>query len=209
MPTRRHIIVCEGESEWAYLQQLQSFLEKLPTADSGYDVALKFICPKTHIAQDGKFSRLKATYAKAKKDNRNKSIKIWADFDLYHRNDKKNADAYLKGGLPDFFFSFHNFEDFLALHLEDAAFAMWVSFGAKSHFTAPLHSEEHYPWFQKLLPGYQKGSMPDQFITTESLRRLQKNKASQPISNPHGFLNTQSFADFLMTEIEACYPQLL
>jgi len=27
MTIKRHLIVCEGESEWSYLQRLQSFLD--------------------------------------------------------------------------------------------------------------------------------------------------------------------------------------
>jgi len=70
MPTVRHIIVCEGESEWAYLQRLQSFLEQQPLAEGEFEPGLRFMAPSRAIAKGGRFSTLKKHYKSFRKHNR-------------------------------------------------------------------------------------------------------------------------------------------
>ena len=110
MPSVRHIIVCEGESEYAYLQRLQSFLDSLPLADGAFQSPLIFIAPQQAVAKTGTFGKLKTHYNNQRKRNKHASIQIWADFDLYHRNDNNCATLYASKttGIPDFLFSFHN-----------------------------------------------------------------------------------------------------
>ena len=128
MPTTRHIIVCEGESEWAYLQRLQGFLDDQELAPNTFETPLRFVSPERAIAKGGTFGKLKSHYSKTRKSNSKASIQIWADFDLYHRNDKNCADNYAAktAGIPDFLFSFHNFEDFFALHFDGPELAQWL-----------------------------------------------------------------------------------
>jgi len=211
----RHIIVCEGESEWVYLQRLQSFINSLPTPDGTYEVPLQFIPPARAIAKSGKFSSVIKNYRARFRENKNSSIQVWVDFDLYHRNDNKNADLYkLKQtqhpNTPDFHFSFHNFEDFLALHFDDAHFNEWKRiFHANGHFNTPLHETDYMPAFKTMLPAYRKGDLPAGFVSKDSLARLKKNTASQPRSNPENLRNIKNFADFLINQIETAFPTLL
>lgn len=156
MSCTRHIIICEGESEWAYLQRLQSFLEEQPLEFGAFEPALKFFSPKRIIARSGTFGNLKKRYTLTRNDDRKTPIQIWADFDLYHRNDKHCADHYASkaAGIPDFLFSYHNFEDFFALHAEEDKFQEWVKFGEGGHFTTPLHSREYLPEIKRIFPEY-------------------------------------------------------
>ena len=211
MPCTRHIIVCEGESEWAYLQRLQSFLEKQPSADGEFEPALRFIVPERVIVKNGTFGKLKSRYNQTRSDNKRASIKIWADFDLYHRNDKSCADNYSRktAGIPDFHFSFHNFEDFFALHWDGEPFQQWLQFGQCGHFATPLHSDAYLPEIKQIFPDYGKGELPPDFITWESLKNLKQNKSQQPSTNPHNLQGIRSFADFLIAEIERAYPDSL
>ena len=62
MPTVRHIIVCEGESEWAYLQRLQGFLEDQEVPAGTFESPLHFIGPVSAIAKNGSFGKIKADY---------------------------------------------------------------------------------------------------------------------------------------------------
>lgn len=209
MPCTRHIIVCEGESEWAYLQRLQSFLDGQPLAEDEFEPALRFISPERVIAKGGTFGKLKSRYNETRRANRKStSIQIWADFDLYHRNDQHCADHYLQktDGIPDFRFSFHNFEDFFALHWNGAPFQQWLQFGQRGHFATPLHSDGYLPEIEQIFPDYGKGSLPADFITWESLKNLKQNKSQQPSTNPHNLQGIRSFADFLIAEIERAYP---
>ena len=159
MPITRHIIVCEGESERTYLQRLQSFLNQVPLADGAFEPQLQLLAPDAVIVKTGAFGKLASRYNKTRKDNRKSSIRIWADFDLYHRNDKGCADLYEKkpAGIPDFLFSFHNFEDFFALHWEGERLAEWLRYGSpagRGHFTAPLHARDYRPDIERIFPGY-------------------------------------------------------
>lgn len=212
MPVTRHIIVCEGESEWAYLQRLQAFLDDQEVPPGVFETPLRFIGPEHAVTKTGSFGKIQSTYKKIRTANRGRSIQIWADFDLYHRNQYNCATHYAAkaAGIPDFFFSFHNFEDFFALHFDGTAWAEWLKFGGNSgkrHFTSPLHSDGYLPEIERIFPGYAKGGLPADFVSWASLRNLKANLGHQPsTSNPHNLQGIRSFAEFLIREIEHAYP---
>ena len=208
MPCIRYIIVCEGESEWAYLQRLQSFLDQQPLFDGDFETPLRLIAPQQAIAKGGKFGTLKKQYSKTRKGNKRVDIQIWADFDLYHRNDQHCADHYARktAGIPDFLFSYHNFEDFFALHWDGNQFQEWLRFGNQGHFTTPLHSDGYLPEIKRIFPGYGKGKLPADFITWDALNNLKRTRVHRPTSNPNNLQGLGSFADFLIAEIERAYP---
>lgn len=210
MPCTRHIVICEGESEWAYLQRLQSFLEQ-QTPSGTFEPPLLFIVPERVVVKTGSFGKLKSRYNQTWRSNKRHSIQIWADFDLYHRNDNRCADLYLNktDGIPDFLFSFHNFEDFYALHSDGDQFEEWVRFGNRGHFNTPRHQKGYLPEIKRIFPNYNKGGLPNDFISWATLKNLKRNKASQPTSNPHNLQNIKNFAGFLITEIERAYPGAL
>lgn len=206
MPSVRHIIVCEGESEHAYLQRLQSFLEPQTP-----DLPLVFSVPRSGIAGNGTFGVVKSAFNKTRRDNEKSSIQVWVDFDLYHRNDRDCAGEYAAktSGIPDFLFSFHNFEDFLALHWSGAQLAEWLRYGSsagRNHFAAPLHADDYLPEIRRLFPDYQKGALSPDFISWASLQNLKANLHHQPSSNPHNLQGIRSFAAFLIQQIEQAYP---
>ena len=211
MPCTRHIIVCEGESEWAYFQRLQSFLDQQPLANGVFETPLRFIVPQRVIVKNGNFGHLQNRYRRERQANRNASIQIWTDFDLYHRNDNHCAELYTRkpNGIPNFLFSFHNFEDFFALHFDDAHFQQWLDFGNRGHFTSPLHSVGYLPEIRMIFPDYNKGTLPADFITWNSLQNLKRNRNHQPSSNPHNLQGIRAFVDFVLGEIEAAYPDSL
>jgi hypothetical protein len=136
------------------------------------------------------------------------TIGIWADFDLYHRNYNNLATQYegKPAGIPDFLFSFHNFEDFIALHLDDEWFEEWLRFGRQGHFREPLHSCDYIPEFRRICPDYKKADVPVDFISWDSLRNLKRHLPEQPITNPWNWQGLSGFADFLVHELEAAYP---
>jgi hypothetical protein len=212
MPTTRHIIVCEGESEWAYLKRLQGFLDDLELPPGTFETPLQFIVPERLIVKTGSFGKIKSRYTKTKKENKNApSIQIWTDFDLYQRNDKQCAEHYAtkSTGIPDFFFSFHNFEDFFALHFDGLYLTEWLSFGGiagSRHFMTPLHSKGYIPEFKRIFPDYSKGGLPADFVSWDSLKNLKANLGYQPKLNPHNLKGIRSFAEFLIGEIERVYP---
>lgn len=212
MPVTRHLIVCEGESEWTYLQRLQAFLDDQEVPAGTFETPLRFIGPEHAMAETGSFGKLVSAYKKTRSANRGRSIQIWADFDLYHRNQYQCATNYAAktAGIPDFHFSFHNFEDFYALHFDGVALAEWLKFGGPSgrhHFTTPLHSDGYLPEIKRIFPGYKKNDLPADFVTWASLRNLKANLGHQPSSfNPHHLQGIRSFAEFLIREIERAYP---
>lgn len=209
MPCTRHLIICEGESERAYLQRLQAFFDQQPLPSGSFEPPLRIFAPQNAIAQSGKFSALTKCYRAVRKENKKApSIRIWTDFDLYHRNDHECATHYRskRSTVPDFLFSFHNFEDFLALHLADEPFSRWLEFCRRGHFANPLHSPDYHRKFEPILPVYRKGGLPPDFITWRSLANLQRHRIHQPLPNPAPFDGIDCFADFLIAEIERAYP---
>ena len=138
---------------------LQSFLEKEPLTNGAFEPPLQLIAPTQAIAKGGKFSTLKNQYGATRRGNKKSSIQIWADFDLYHRNDQRCANSYKSkpAGIPDFLFSYHNFEDFFALHADGNSFQEWLQFGNQGHFATPLHSNGYLPEIKRIFPGYGKG----------------------------------------------------
>lgn len=211
MPCTRHIIVCEGESEWAYLQRLQSFLDDQPSPMGGFEPPLRFVVPERMVVETGSFGKLKSRYNHTRKTNNKYSIKVWTDFDLYHRNDLKCAELYAAktAGIPDFHFSFHNFEDFYALHWDGPRFEEWLRFGNQGHFSMPLHARDYLPQIKRIFPEYRKGELPTDFISWVSLNNLKANLARQPSSNPHHLQGIPSFGAFLIGEMERAYPDVL
>jgi len=193
------------------LQRLQSFIEQQPLPDGGFEPPLRFIVPEKVVVKTGTFGKLKHRYNQTRKENRKFSIQIWADFDLYHRNDKHCSDHYAAktAGIPDFLFSYHNFEDFFALHSDGDCFQEWLDFGNRGHFATPLHSDGYLREIERIFPGYVKGGLPADFISWESLRNLKRNKDHRPRTNPHNLQGLGCFADFLIGEIEREYPDAL
>ena len=210
MSSVRHIFVCEGYSERAYIKSLQAFLEKLPTAHGAWTVPLQFFTKDDYVAGNGSYGALEKCYHKAKAENRNSKVNIWADFDLYQRDDAGCSRRYaIKGmSLPDFHFSFHNFEDFIALHTSGDELREWLSLGNEGYFENPAPSPEHSELIKKIVKGYRKGSLPADFVTKERLMNLKANLSSQPKSNPHRLQNIGKFADFLVGQLERHHPEV-
>lgn len=211
MATRRYIIVCEGQSEWAYLRRLQGFLDDQPMESGQFQPPLIFIAPESAIAKTGECKVLVKRFKEKRGENKTSLIEIWTDFDLYHRNDNSCADNYRvkASGIPDFLFSYHNFEDFFALHHAGDTFQSWLDYGRteRRHFEIPLHAKEYEPEIKRIFPGYAKGDLPVDFVNWNSLKNLKNNLHHQPKeSNPHQLTDIRSFAEFLIQEIQRAYP---
>jgi hypothetical protein len=208
MPCVRYVLVCEGESEWAYLQRLSAYLVQQPVMDDPFETPLRIIAPSRAVAKNGSFKSLARQFREMRQENKRSDIKVWADFDLYHRNDNHCAEAYRgkPNGIPDFYFSFHNFEDFYALHLGAPQHQAWRAFGQQGHFAQPLHSVDYFPAFTQIVAGYQKGVIPVDFISWESLANLKHNLANRPTSNPQNLAEIRCFANFLVGAIEQAFP---
>ncbi len=155
------IIVCEGVSEVAYVRELNRLLWR---NDYGYlSTAFHPVC-----AFSGHFGPLKKAFKAAQTANKGCDIAIWADFDIYQRNDLRDGDQYRsRRGLPEFLFSVMNFEDFLMMHCEPAMLDDWLAICQDHHhFAAPMHAEEYEPLIRQFWPTYRKGELP--FMLTRS-----------------------------------------
>lgn len=211
-----YIMVCEGFSERAYLQRLQSFLDA-QTED--WSVPLRFI-PKLPVNSDGDenggglYTNVTRCYKQQRKENKKSKIEVWVDHDIYVRQDsapeRRNVASYMgkPAGIPDFVFSFHNFEDFLALHLDDAAIQRWHTAFDPAHVAKPLHSVDYLPLYESVIPGYRKGDLSPDFITRDSLSRMKANLARPLVPTPAD-PRFGSFARFLIDQIDAAFPRLL
>lgn len=169
------IIVCEGASEKAYIQELNRYLEE-------QDIPLHFI-PRP--ANGGQYAHVVRKFREERKINNTYRILIWVDSDRYQRNDRSDMDNYRKrpSDIPNFLFSYMNFEDFLSMHRDRSEMEKWwTSCISRGHFTIPAHNSEYMPSFTTFIGGsYSKGDMPID-IDCHSLKnlRIHQNDASVP-----------------------------
>lgn len=175
---RIYILVCEGESEVAYIQELNRLFRELEIK-----VALKPVPVGT-----GFYGKVVATYKKTRKNNPRTPIHIWVDWDIYARNDRDCWTSYSRkpSGIPDFCFFRQNFEDFLATHLTETELIRWLEVCHQAgHLRLPLHSEEYLPLFKSnLFPSYSKGNLPFE-LTEGKIRQMLENQSKQemPLSS--------------------------
>lgn len=171
------IIVCEGASEKAYIQELNRYLEE-------EDIPLHFI-PRP--SNGGQYSPVVKRYREVRKDNRTARILIWVDWDRYQRNDNADMDNYRNkpNDIPDFLFSYMNFEDFLSMHCDRLNMQRWwTSCVNRDHFNKPSHSAEYMPAFRVFIEKtYEKGDIPID-INRHSLENVKthQNDSSVPFT---------------------------
>ena len=207
----RYIIVCEGKSEWTYVQSLNRLFRELPTEAVDGIVPLVLVPkPPPDGVGSGRFPRLVRELRRARRDNPRTEVVVWADADLYvrpgHDQDRFLEDATFSAS---FRFSAFNFEDFLALHGDDETFVRWKeTLSSTGHFSTPLHSNEYLSLFQRIVPGYAKGTL-DEDLTIAYLHNLRRHwpeaKSLFAASLP-GRIAGQLFPDFLLNQIDMAFP---
>ncbi len=169
-PNQYLIIVCEGLSEYAYIQELNRTLREL-----GVRAVLHPVC-----IGSGFYAKAVAKFRQVKKDNPRDTIHIWVDYDIYARNERNCRDEYERRpqGIPAFLFSRQNSEDFLATHLDATRLRTWVNHCRQTrHLETPLPTSRHIPLFRDVLfQNYEKGNLPFAFSTT-TLRQMLENQA--------------------------------
>lgn len=163
-----YLIICEGDSEFAYVQELNRFLN-----ERGVPVVFT-ACN----AGGGGFKNLRQV-CRTLKTRKNGRTYVVADKDIYQRDDNGNGTAYgkEKDHMPPFLFQTWNFEDFLLMHFPLDVVSAWREEAARSgHLRNPLHGSVYLPIFQafcgrnkddlKFMFPYEKGDMP--FALTDS-----------------------------------------
>lgn len=162
------ILLCEGESEYAYIQELNRYLRE-------NECNFKFI-PK--VIGSGFYSEVQKKHKEVRKDNPRTPIRILLDDDIYVRNENKreqaNSSMLASSGFKDeFMFNVHNFEDFLTLHCNDGVLNQWLTKCAKTnHENTPMHSAQYMPLVKEIFSEYEKGELPFSPIDQEKLDNL-------------------------------------
>ena len=176
------IVVCEGDSEVAYVNELNRLLYRDP-------FGFKMLAFRAVCAESGHFDRVKRAVKTEKAANPSSRLLVWADYDVYCRNDLNNRVKYQnRKGLPDFLFSVMNFEDFLMMHCETPQLKAWTEVCRRHrHFEVPMHAQEYEPLFRDFWPDYQKGDMPFE-LTRQRLEQMFVNLeiSDMPIRNGFG-----------------------
>lgn len=175
-PKKVVIIVCEGNSEYAYIQELNRYLD-----DNDYPF---IFAPK--IIGCGHYQLATKKYNAVRRENpRTANIQIWVDKDTYIRNDTGDKDNYRNkpAKIPDFLFSHNNFEDFLTMHLQKEQVETWHNICANNnHFANPMHAETYEPLYtQHILSSYKKGEMPFE-INDDMIGSLLNNQEDQNLN---------------------------
>ncbi|MCA6069767.1 MAG: RloB family protein [Endomicrobium sp.] len=161
------IIICEGKSEVAYIQELNKYFREK-------NISINLVSKQ---ADNGSYAAVVKKYKEFKKNNKHGfRMWIWVDRDIYKRNERKNMDKYNKkpDGVPNFCFNIFNFEDFFILHYPKDKVSNYRKLCEnKDHFKNPLHSEDYMPLIKKVIEGYNKGSLPNGFeISAKTLNNL-------------------------------------
>ena len=171
------IVVAEGQSEIAYLNELNRYFREEEINTVFYPVK----------AVNGQYREVRKAYNAVVKKNRKSRIEILVDRDIYIRDDSERKDYCRRAedGLPPFRFSYMNFEDFLILHFSPHRAERWARLASEhGHDTIPLTAKE-YLALQKYSRiwgkvHYRKGEVPFE-ITTERLNNLIENDRSSTI----------------------------
>lgn len=145
-------IVCEGESEEAYVKALGQFLR------DQMGVRISF---KTGDAGGRTFSKIKEAMRDLQKRNHEEcrtyaQMRIMADWDCYARSEKEREKYEKeKARLPKFLFQYFNFEDFLLMHFPTEIVEAWKKY-ATAHFKRPWSEDEYVPKFKVFVGQYEK-----------------------------------------------------
>lgn len=213
-------VICEGKSEVTYLALLSRFIRDYLT---GADCAVPPLSfsgkPQIHGAGGGAYKKVNKAFRNACKSYRQGSIKIWVDADLYLREKAKAPNTFAQRTLVEkgfFAFSALVFEDFLAMHFDDALYADWKQmFAAERHFQDPLVEDEYLPVFQPFwqravgnpAAKYKKGDLPEDWISRGRLTNLCHHCNDTNLVTPVRTLTpVPTFAEFLRDELTTAFP---
>lgn len=152
------LVVCEGSSEEAYIQELNRYLEE-------NDIGFSFTARPVNT---GEYSAVIRKYKQIYHDNKRTKIIIWIDKDRYIRNDNKCKTNYSKksSNIPNFLFSYMNFEDIISMHDIQNCMSWQNICSTKGHFSKPLYKDEYINDFITIYPRYSKGSIPIEINST-------------------------------------------
>ena len=226
---KKVIIVCEGKNDVSYLNALQRFVENdIPLPPGQIDPFLRFIpFPELEGTCTGQYDKIVVAYRSATELFAPTSVEVWVDADIYIRNEMFNSDANKSNGteylnrpadVPIFFFSYHNFEDFVALHYDEKTFQAWksnvlfVTSGAEelSHHDSPLTRTEYAPLFQKVFPHYSKKKRMPFELSTERLANLRRNLKDPDVQTMAQFFQPGiAFGEHLLWLFDETYPELI
>ena len=171
------IVIAEGQSEIAYLNELNRFLREEEIGWVFYPVK----------AVNGQYREIRKTYREVWRRNRSARIEILVDRDIYIREQNEREDYRHRedDGLPFFRFSYMNFEDFLILHLGSRKAEKWCGLASsRGHDVIPLAAKEYLSlmhssgiWGRK---HYKKGAMPFEIDYTR-LHNLIRNDSDRSL----------------------------
>ena len=217
---KRYVVICEGKSERAYLLALQSLLDGVLPPPDGWDEApVRFIPrPEPSGVKTGYYDEVVPAYRREKKVLPQGNTIVWVDSDIYiwnvPRGKGNNGDMYRsrdKQAIPAFFFSYHKFEDFLALHCAPADFRRWKELMRDNGhlLKAPLPRPEYAPEYQKVFPHYSKSKLPMDLVNETGLSNLAANcRDADVIAAKRLYPDGHSFAEFLVQTLRTCYPHV-
>jgi hypothetical protein len=167
-------VICEGYSEQRYLTLINRFFRTNKVNITFHPIEIgggHFNVVKGQLKRHG-YLKKKTNYSE---------VFVWVDKDVYIRDEQGNNakyEAFIKEypGLK-FCFNYLSFEDFFMLHQDVDTIKKWHDMCRKEgHFKNPIKSEKCLKMIKKLVPDYEKGSLPSEFrIDENSLKHLFRN----------------------------------
>lgn len=201
--TRPIIILCEGKSEFAYIQTLNRLFKYCD--EKSMCAVFKAVC-----INSGNWKNVIDLYKTNQKNNKGCLVLSFIDYDMYCRC-KENKKMICEGCsvAKSILFSYMNFEDILMLHLDEIILKKWIKKCTKvNHFEKPLVEEKYLEVFEsfrkknkKIFPEewrapYSKGDLPFDLSKDRILIMIQNLKDTDcPIKFDLG-----SFLNYMLNE---------
>ncbi len=171
------IIIVEGQSEIAYLSELNRFFREEEIDCVFYPVK----------AVNGIYREVRKTYRETRRRNRNARIEILVDRDIYIRDivEIQDYSGREKDGLPRFRFAYMNHEDYLIMHQSPGKARRWNKLMKDAgHDVVPLTAKKYMAIIHSshIWSGmhYKKGEVPFE-ITQKRLENLFRNDSDSEI----------------------------
>ena len=199
-------IVCEGSSEVNYIVRLRGYLNEVCEGWAQETLLIPV------NAGSGNYGVVESCIRREKRRQRSGTYMTWVDYDLYAKNVKSCMKQYQerKKDIKAFYFSFHNFEDFLAMHFDAARYAQYMkSVMASGHCDCPLCGASHEKLFAPIYMDYtgetyRKGMLSEGFIGKNGLSNLVHNmehRGIPPVISADSNDFAQWLVDFLKSRI--------
>lgn len=199
MPPKLILVVCEGDSEYGFLNSMNRYLR-----ENAQDERFAFVRENMKGINVNNFT-LKITNALRRREGHFHKVCVWLDLDIFKRAypDKSAQDIikdcakqiqkdvkFHKGITADseditICFNFMNGEDFIAACYPKDVYLNWYNFcRANNHFECPMVAADYKPKAKELIPNFDNVFVLFEYLGTKEalINLLNNHNTVRPVS---------------------------